>query len=100
MTNKSTGESTVSKWHQEASAALHSLASVRFNGVQEASVSVLGTNEADAVQGGIVHAKLVRLHLRTQTRLQNLLKPGLFLSGEPSNDCGFKPFELERGAAE
>lgn len=75
MNNKSTGESTVSKRHQEASAALHLLASVRFNVVQEASVSVLGTNEADAVQGGIVHAKLVRLHLRTQKRLQNLLKP-------------------------
>lgn len=75
MNNKSTGESTVSQWHQEATRAFHSLASVRFNVVQEASVFMLGTNKADAVQGGIVQAKLVRLHLRTKTWLQNLLKP-------------------------
>lgn len=108
MNNKSTGESTASKWHQEASTVLNSLASVRFNVVQEASVSVLGTNEADAVQGGIIQAKLVRLHLRTQTRLQNLLQPArssqvnlqMMAQMVPSNGCGFKLFELEHRAAE
>lgn len=55
----------------------YSLASVRLDVVEEASVSVLGTNEADPVQGCIIQAVLVGLHLRTQTQLWSS-QPGIF----------------------
>lgn len=47
---------------------VHSLASVRFDVVQEASVFAFSTNEADAIQGGVIRPELVWLHLRTQTQ--------------------------------
>lgn len=37
-----------------------------FDGVKEAAVVVLGADETDAVQGGVVHPPLVELHLRRQ----------------------------------
>lgn len=46
------------------------LASVRFNGVQEASFPILGTDEADAVEGGVVRPVLVTLHLRRHNSCQ------------------------------
>lgn len=42
------------------------LACVGFNRVQEAAVLILGTDEADPVQGGVVGSVLVGLHLRKQ----------------------------------
>lgn len=40
------------------------LASVGFNRVMEASVSIFGTNEANPIKGSIIPPILVRLHLR------------------------------------
>lgn len=62
---------------------VYSLASVRFDVVEEASVSVFGANEADPVQGGVVQPKLVRLHLRTQTLCSNqpIVSPSAGTSG-------------------
>lgn len=40
------------------------LASMGFNGVQEASFPIFGTDESDPVQSGVIRPVLVRLHLR------------------------------------
>lgn len=44
----------------------HSLSGVGLDGVQEAAVLILGADETDAVEGRVVQAPLVALHLHRQ----------------------------------